>query len=74
MRWRQALAALRAAPLKHQPAIFGGHARTKSVRLGAASIVRLKRSLRHGDESLRLTKTPSVTAHRSDVKEALRHA
>jgi len=70
MRRRQALAAFRATPFQHQPAIFGGHARTKSMRLGAASIVRLKRSLRHSDKSLRLTKTPSVTAHRSDVKEA----
>src|SRR5262249_218835 len=69
-----AFAAFRAAPLEHQPAIFGGHARTKSVRLGAASIVRLKRSLRHSDKSLRVTKTPSVTAHRNDVKEALRLA
>jgi len=49
---RQALTALRATPLEHQPAIFGGHARTKSMRLGAASIVRLKRSLRHSDKSL----------------------
>ena len=47
MRWCQAFAALGAAPLEHQPAILGGHARAESVRLGAAAIVRLKGSLRH---------------------------
>jgi len=51
MRRSQALAALGAAPADYSAAIFGGHARAKSVRLGAASIVRLKRSLRHSDNS-----------------------
>jgi len=47
MRWGQSLAAFGAAPLEHQPAIFGRHAGAETVRLGAAAIVGLKGSLRH---------------------------
>ena len=47
MRWREPLAALGAAAFEHQPPIFAGHARAKSVRLGAAAIVRLKGTLGH---------------------------
>jgi len=47
MRRGQSLSAFGAAPLEHQPAIFGRHPRAKSVRLGAAAIVGLKGSLRH---------------------------
>jgi hypothetical protein len=47
MRRRQPLAAFGAAALEHEAAILGRHARAKAVRLGAASIVRLKGSLWH---------------------------
>jgi len=36
---------------KNEPAVFGGHARAKPVRLRPASVVRLKGALRHSDES-----------------------
>jgi hypothetical protein len=51
MRRRQSLAAFGAPAFQHDPAIFGGHARSKTVRLGAPAIVWLKGSLRHSDNS-----------------------
>lgn len=47
MRRRQALAALRAATLDDEAAILGRHPRSKAMRLGTATIVRLKGSFRH---------------------------
>ena len=47
VRRSEPLSAFGAAPLEHEPAVFGGHARAKSVRLGAPAIVRLKGSLWH---------------------------
>jgi hypothetical protein len=47
MRRTEPLAALGATPLDHQAAVLGRHARAKSVRLGAAVVVRLKGSLWH---------------------------
>jgi hypothetical protein len=47
VRRSEPLSAFGAAALEHEPAIFGGHARAKSVRLGAPAIVRLKGSLWH---------------------------
>src|SRR5258706_13066404 len=47
MRRRQPFAAFGAAALEHEAAILGRHAGAKAVRLGAASIVRLKGSLWH---------------------------
>ena len=74
MRRCQAFAALGAAPLEHQPAVLGRHARAESVRLGAAAIVRLKGSLRHNYEFSTPTKTLSLMVRQFDVKEAAKCA
>jgi len=74
MRWGQSLAAFGAAPLKHQPAIFGRHPRAESMGLGAAAIVRLKGSLRHSQEFSTSRKRPSLMAHEYDVKAAAKRA
>jgi hypothetical protein len=47
----ESLAAFGAAPFEHEPSVFGGHARAKTVGLRTSSVVRLKSALRHGDES-----------------------
>ena len=47
----ESLAAFGAAPLEHEAAVFGGHARAKTVSLRPSSVVRLKSALRHSDES-----------------------
>ena len=44
---RQLVAAARAAPRQHRPAILGFHALAEPVRFGALSIVRLKCAFRH---------------------------
>jgi hypothetical protein len=61
MRRREALTPLGAATLQHQSAILGRHARSEAMRLGPATIVRLKCALRHSQlfsgqmKSVRLT-------------------
>ncbi len=47
MRRRQPMAALGSASLQYKSAGFRRHARAETVRFGTASIVGLKRSLRH---------------------------
>ena len=74
MRRGESLAAFSPAPLEHQPAVLGGHARAKSVRLGAAAIVGLKGSLRHCYEFSTSMKTPSLTAQQCYVKAGLERA
>jgi len=74
MRRGEPLAALGPAPFEHQPAVLGGHARAKSMRLGATAIVGLKGSLRHCYEFSTSTKTPSLTAQQFDVKAGVERA
>ena len=47
MSWSESFAAFGAAPLEHETAVFGGHARAKTVGLCASSIIWLKSALRH---------------------------
>src|SRR5690349_7604 len=47
----QPLATLGSSSLQHEPAVLAGHARAKTVGFRPASVVWLKRALRHSDES-----------------------
>lgn len=47
MRRRETLTPFGATALQDQPAILGSHPRAEAMRLGAATIVRLKGSFRH---------------------------
>jgi hypothetical protein len=61
--WRKAMTSLLATSRKHFAAALGLHARTESVRFGAAAFPRLKSTLWQDNPtsySLRLWKTPSA--------------
>lgn len=74
MRRRETLTPLGAATLQHQSAILGRHARPEAMRLGPATIVRLKCALRHSllfsgqMKSVRLTATSDYVKKRGPFK------
>jgi len=70
MRRSQTLSPLRASPLEHQPAVFAGHARSKSVGLRASPVVWLKGPLRHSRNILLLAKMARLMVGSSYVKKA----
>lgn len=65
----ESLAAFGAAPFEHEAAVFGGHARAKTVRLRSSSVIRLESALRHSKESPIKTKTLRLIFVRSYVKK-----
>jgi hypothetical protein len=70
MRRRQALAALGAATLQDEAAVFGRHPCAKAVRLGAATIVWLKGSFRHSQEFSIKTKSVRLNGGALYVKKS----
>jgi len=69
MRRSESLAAFGAAPLEDEAAVFGRHARAKTMGLRPSSVVRLKGPLRHSNESPIKTKTLRLIFVTSYVKK-----
>ena len=69
MRRSKSLSTLGAASLQDEPPVLGRHASPKTMSLRPASVVRLKRALRHRKDSPLKTKTLRLIFARSYVKK-----
>jgi hypothetical protein len=69
MRRCKPLTAFGPTPLENQAAIFARHPGAKAMRLGAAAVVGLKRSLRHSQQFSTLMKSERLTVGKHSVKK-----